>query len=87
MKLHHRSIFWDKVIEPGQEWGPVLYASLRASDVIVVMWCCDSATSKWVAREIAYARKFRKPLTPIGSVITQCTGPLHRSKPSVWQTK
>jgi Flp pilus assembly protein TadB len=29
------------------------------------MWCCDSAASDWVTREIAAARILAKPLTPI----------------------
>lgn len=60
-----RRVFWDEIIQPGQKWTTEIEVALASSDQIVIMWCCDSATSKWVTREIKIARKLSKPLIPI----------------------
>jgi len=65
LSIAKRRVFWDEIIEPGQEWNAEIEAALAASDAIVIMWCCDSAASDWVTREIATARTLAKPLTPI----------------------
>jgi TIR domain len=65
LSVAKRRVFWDEIIQPGQEWNAEIEKALAASDAIVVMWCCDSAASDWVAREIAAARTLLKPLTPI----------------------
>src|SRR4051794_36588339 len=65
LHLAKRRVFWDEMIEPGQEWTAEIEAALAASDVIVIMWCCDSAASRWVTREITTARMLGKPLAPI----------------------
>jgi len=65
LSVAKRRVFWDEIIQPGREWNSEIEMALAASDTIVIMWCCDSAASRWVAREIAAARKLLKPLTPI----------------------
>lgn len=60
-----RRVFWDEIIQPGQEWNTQIETALAASDVIVIMWCCDAGASDWVMREIKTARRLAKPLTPI----------------------
>lgn len=65
LNIAKRRVFWDEIIEPGQEWNAEIETALAASDAVVIMWCCDSAASDWVTREIATARTLAKPLTPI----------------------
>jgi hypothetical protein len=65
LSVAKRRVFWDEIIEPGQEWNPEIEHALAASDAVVLMWCCDSAASQWVTKEIDSARKLGKPLTPM----------------------
>jgi hypothetical protein len=65
LSIAKRRVFWDEIIQPGQEWNAEIERALAAADAIVIMWCCDSAASAWVNGEIAAARKLAKPFTPI----------------------
>lgn len=65
LSLAKRRVFWDEFIEPGQKWNEEIQVALASSDAIVIMWCCDSAASEWVRREIRIALRREKRLTPI----------------------
>ena len=66
MSLNGRRIFWDALsIQPGELWESTLEEALRNSRVFVVLWCCDTACSDWVNREINLALKLNKKLVPV----------------------
>ena len=66
MSIGGRRVFWDRVtITPGEQWPDVVVDALHDSDSIVVLWCCHSASSAWVAREVAAAAAASKPLIPV----------------------
>ena len=66
LSLSGRRVFWDAVsITPGQAWATELENALRNSDLVVLLWCCDTAQSKWVKREIRLARKSGKNIVPV----------------------
>jgi hypothetical protein len=66
MSLNGRRIFWDAIsIQPGELWENTLEEALKNSRLVVVLWCCDTAVSDWVNREINLALKFNKKLVPV----------------------
>jgi hypothetical protein len=76
LSIAKRRVFWDEIIQPGQEWNTEIETALAASDAVVIMWCCDSAASDWVTREIEAARTLAKPLTPIRLCAYPLRGPV-----------
>lgn len=58
------SIFWDRSINPGQQWSEVLEQTLRKSKAVLVVWSRASSKSAWVKAEATEAMKRRK-LVPI----------------------
>jgi hypothetical protein len=65
-KLSKRRVFLDAVdINPGEIWKESLQKSIRSSQTILLLWCCHSAASRWVANEINLAFKERKVLAPV----------------------
>jgi hypothetical protein len=76
LSIAKRRVYWDEIIRPGQDWTVEIETALAASDAIVIMWCCDSAASDWVTREIETARKLEKPLTPIQLCAYPLQGPV-----------
>jgi TIR domain len=66
LQLGDRRVFWDKNgIAAGSEWEPALEDALKRSAMVVVLWCCKSAESDWVAREIRLARRHGIPVVAI----------------------
>ena len=61
-----RRVFWDSTnIEPGERWSNSIMEAVRNSSTIVVLWCCHSARSAWVAHEAAAATAGSKPVVPV----------------------
>lgn len=60
-----RQIFWDRQINPGDHWSGTITNALHSSSTVVVLWCCHSAQSKWVSREVEIAVAAAKPLVPV----------------------
>ena len=66
LSLSGRRVFWDVVsIVPGQVWAQEIETALQNSDLVVLLWCCDTARSKWVKREIRLARRSAKTKVPV----------------------
>lgn len=66
LRLTDRRVFVDKdAIEPGAEWEPALKAAVSGSRQMVLLWCCHSRESKWVAAEIRQAVDERKSIVPV----------------------
>jgi hypothetical protein len=66
LQLGGRRVFWDSHdLAAGTEWRPALEKALKNSAMVVVLWCCDSAKSKWVAKEIRLARRHSIPVVAI----------------------
>jgi hypothetical protein len=66
MQLNGRRIFCDvAVIRPGDVWAEELENALIRSKMVVLLWCCDSAESEWVKREIELAVQLKKRLIPV----------------------
>lgn len=47
-------VWWDRGIEPGVAWEPVLEEVLAESRAVLVAWSTASAESEWVHREARY---------------------------------
>lgn len=58
------SIWWDRGIEPGMKWLPILDKELANSRAVVVLWSKKSSKSKWVRKE-ARAGLAKGALVPI----------------------
>ena len=58
------TIWWDRNIEPGREWGKEIEDELAAAKCVLVLWSRASVTKDWVLRE---ARKGleRRVLLPV----------------------
>jgi hypothetical protein len=76
MRLSDRRVFWaNDSIEPGTDWEHKLKDALSGSALVVVLWCCDASQSKWMNKELSWARKAKKRIMPV----TLCQYPLPRS--------
>jgi hypothetical protein len=66
MGLTGRRVFVDKnSIKPGTEWETALREAVSNSEQMVLLWCCHSRESKWVAAEIQQAVGDRKSIVPL----------------------
>src|SRR5262245_13425105 len=66
MGLTGRRVFVDKnSIEPGAEWETALREAVSSSQQMVLLWCCHSRESKWVAAEIQQAVGESKSIVPV----------------------
>jgi hypothetical protein len=66
LSLNGRKVFWDAIsIQPGEVWENSLEEALKKSRIVVVLWCCDTAVSEWVIREINLALELKKKLVPV----------------------
>jgi hypothetical protein len=66
LQLGGRRVFWDRHgIAAGSEWKPTLEDAIKSSAMMVVLWCCGSAKSNWVAREIRLARRHGIPIVAV----------------------
>src|SRR4029077_6541365 len=48
-------IWWDELLQPGDEWGWVLREKLRDAACVVVMWSVVSVRSRFVESEVRAA--------------------------------
>lgn len=64
------SVWWDRRIDGGEEFGAEIEAELDKSDVVVVAWSKDSVKSRWVRDEAAVGgdRGILVPVTIDGSL-------------------
>jgi len=58
-------VFWDHQIQPGEKWETTLIDAVRASSKILLIHCCHSAKSEWVAKEIELGLAEGKPIIPL----------------------
>lgn len=64
--LNHRRVFLDvDDVEPGDPWSLRLEEAVRASELLVLLWCCDVAKSKWAKKEYQTALRLGKRVVPI----------------------
>ena len=60
-----RKVFWDvRDIEPGENWAKALKDAVGGSGTVIVLWCCHSASSDWVAQEVHQADLLNKTIVP-----------------------
>lgn len=60
-----RRVFLDRTnIPPGTKWKEYLVEALQNSKMVVLLWCCHSAESEWVSKEIEIADKAGIPIVP-----------------------
>jgi hypothetical protein len=65
LELKGRRVFWDGNLKLGDEWEKQLEEALKASETIVVLWCCDASKSEYVKQEVSTAIEHQKSLVPI----------------------
>jgi hypothetical protein len=66
LKLSGRRVFIDRnSIQPGDLWERSLRQAITGSEQIILLWCCHSSESKWVAVEIEQAVEESKPIIPL----------------------
>lgn len=65
LRVNGRRVFVDTAIEPGTKWKKAILESLRGADQFVLIWCCHSAGSEWVAREVRIALREAKRVVPV----------------------
>jgi hypothetical protein len=65
LKKSNYSVWRDKYILPGQVWEPEIIQKIKDCSVFMVIMSEHSRASKFVAKEIDYAEKFRKRIMPI----------------------
>lgn len=56
--------FWDREINPGEQWANYIESALSNSKVAVVVWSAASTRSEWVKAEAMQARELGK-LVPV----------------------
>ena len=64
LESHGYSVWWDRIILPGQTFEDVIENELSAANCIVVLWSKESVKSNWVRTE-ASEGKMRKILIPV----------------------
>ncbi len=64
LESHGYSVWWDRIILPGQTFDEVIEEELSAANCIVVLWSKESVKSEWVRLE-ASEGKMRKILVPV----------------------
>jgi formylglycine-generating enzyme required for sulfatase activity len=64
LESHGYSVWWDRIILPGQTFEDVIEEELSAANCIVVLWSKESVKSAWVRTE-ATEGKSRKILVPV----------------------
>jgi hypothetical protein len=57
-------VFLDRRIAPGEQWRDTIDRTISECSKVVVFWCCHSARSPEVNREIALAVDAGKPIVP-----------------------
>jgi len=66
LQLSGRRVFVDRnSIEPGTLWEHALRQAIAACEQFVLLWCCHSTASSWVATEIQQAVADAKPIIPL----------------------
>jgi hypothetical protein len=66
ISLNGRRVFWDvHGIAPGDQWANTIVEAIGSTTLLVVLWCCDTAKSEWVNREIDEARKHNVRIVPV----------------------
>jgi hypothetical protein len=66
LRLNGQRVFRDSdSIQPGEEWESRLRQAITQSKSLLVVWCCHSAESKWVAEEIKLAYEHSIPIIPV----------------------
>jgi TIR domain len=58
------SVWWDRDIDGGEEWGARIENELIAARCVVVLWIRRSVVSEWVLREARSARS-RQVILPV----------------------
>jgi hypothetical protein len=74
------TVFWDRKIPPGREWGDVIETELKQAKCVVVLWSNGSLHSTWVKEEASVAKEQEKLLPvrienvkpPFGFTWIQC---------------
>jgi hypothetical protein len=67
-------VFWaNDTIEPGERWAERIESAVRASDCLVLFWCCHGRDSDWVAQEISWASESDVRIVP--ALLCQCPAP------------
>ena len=51
------SVWWDRTIAPGQNWGKVIEQAIDAARAVIVLWSSDSVESEWVQTEAEEGRQ------------------------------
>ena len=73
LESHGYSVWWDRIILPGQTFEDVIEEELTAANCIVVLWSKESVKSKWVRTEASEGKR-RKIFIPV--LIEDVTPPL-----------
>jgi len=59
------TFFAENSVEPGESLKGKIYPAIKRADLFLLMWSSNSQDSKWVAREIEFAKSENKTIVPI----------------------
>jgi hypothetical protein len=66
LSIGGRQVYWyQATINPGERWSSNAIDALQNSDTVMVLWCCHSAVSASVGREVEAASLTPKPIVPV----------------------
>lgn len=64
--LPGEAIFWDEQsLKPGQLWSSEIDRAIASCRIVVLCWCCDTASSQYVEHEVDLALRHKKILVPV----------------------
>jgi hypothetical protein len=66
LQIGDRHVFLDQYeLELGENWRKGLKSAIRGSEMVVLIWCCDSSQSLGVAEEIKIAKELKRTIVPV----------------------
>jgi hypothetical protein len=75
LEAHGLTVWWDYHVDPGESFGPRIKKAIDECAAVVPVLTPDSATSRWVEREITYADEKRKAMFPL--LLRGCDPPIN----------
>jgi len=66
LTVNSRRVFWDAhSLSPGQVWPVEIESAIVGCKRFVLLWCCDTADSDYVSKELALAVQRQKVIIPV----------------------
>jgi TIR domain len=60
IEVHGLSVWWDRSLEQGSDFGSIISKEIAAANACVVCWSKDAAESQWVRAEAQEANELKK---------------------------